>query len=851
MKNRKKFSNKKRKSENNQIFNENIETSSETEENAKTEENSTSSQTIEDFEAKNPEKTAAKSSEYIFALDIGTRSVIGIVAEENAGVMKILATVRKEHQTRAMLDGQIHDVPEVAALIGEVKSILEEQTVSLNSAAVAAAGRSLYTMRGEAEVNINNVITKADEENLEFLGVQKAQSKLANSKTVDDISEYYCVGYSTISYELDGIELKSLVGQRGNTAKVSVIATFLPRQVIDSMQSALANAGLNMRALTLEPIAAINVLIPPTMRHLNLALVDIGAGTSDVALTKDGSVFAYGMVPLAGDEITEALSKHFLLDFKVAESVKRKATKGESAEFSDILGINYNLTADEIIKSIEPAVKSLAEAIAQEIINLNGSPPQATILVGGGALTPNLSAYLAEILNMPKDKVAVRKPDKVEGIEELPAELQTSDSVTPLGILKIASANTLHFFKIFVNGKEHDLFNFRDITVSDALLNAGVNLKKYNGRPSLALTITIDGKTKFFPGNVGSLALVKVNGEDATMDTVVKSGDKIEIVRGKDGSPPKVYLKDVVSNESENIVRVNGKDVKIAFTYAINGKNASMDAELNDGDTVTKIEENTVGAVLNSEGLSYEGKRMNYTLNGAKSHFNLPVEILLNGNIAKLSDKVKNGDVIKCNVNDSPTLKEVLDIGEQATSLRITFNNKEYHIPTAGAELTVNGKSATEKTKITDGANIVYKETPQTTTVSDALLAVNFQPPPATSRMKFDILVNGRSAEFIDPVKNGDSLEVVLTKIGEPSPVKKAEEKPQTNKPPSKETKETPISEIKDLADRAVPITSFKERFKNATKNFSSEPKTTKPLKGVPNIPGLSDAIAASKLPDK
>lgn len=842
MKNRKKFANKKRRLENI------AETVDKQKENLEIAESSPVPQNFEDVATKNPE--------YVFALDIGTRSVIGIVAEETAGVMKILATVRKEHRTRAMLDGQIHDVPEVAAIIGEVKRILEEQTGELKSAAVAAAGRSLYTMRAEAEITVNDVITEADEQNLEFWGAQKAQSKLANSKTIDDPSEYCCVGYSTISYELDGIELKSLVGQRGNIAKVSVIATFLPRQVIDSMQSALTDAGLNMRALTLEPIAAINVLIPPTMRHLNLALVDIGAGTSDVALTKDGAVFAYGMVPLAGDEITEALSKHFLLDFKVAESVKRKATKGESAEFSDILGINYNLTAEEIIKPIEPAIKNLAEAIAQEIVNLNGSPPQATILVGGGALTPNLAAYVAEILNMPEGKVAVRKPEKVEGIEELPAELQTPDSVTPLGILKIASINTLHFLKIFINGKEHDLFNFRDITVSDALLNAGVNLKKYNGRPALALTIKVDGETKFFPGNVGTLACVTVNGKDATMETVVESEDKIEVVRGKDGSPPKVCLKDVVASVAEKTVRVNGKDVKIAFTYAVNGKSASMDAELKDGDEVTKIEEDTVGAVLKSEGLSYEGKRMNYTLNGAKSHFNLPVEILLNGNVAKLSDKVNTGDVIKYNVNDTPTLKEVLDIDEQSSSLRITFNGKERYIPSAAKELTVNGKSATEKTKITDGANIVYKETPQTaTTVSDALLAVNFQPPPATSRMKFDILVNGKSAEFIDPIKSGDSLEVVLTKIGEPSPIKKTQDKPTVEdkaiKKEVKETKETPISEIKDLADRAVPITSFKERFKNIAKNFSTELPKAKPLTGVPNIPGLSDAIAASKLPEK
>lgn len=58
------------------------------------------------------------------------------------------------------------------------------------------------------------------------------------------------------------------------------------------------------------------------MRRLNVALVDIGAGTSDIAITDQSTVIAYGMVPTAGDEITEALSDYYLLDFPVAETVK-------------------------------------------------------------------------------------------------------------------------------------------------------------------------------------------------------------------------------------------------------------------------------------------------------------------------------------------------------------------------------------------------------------------------------------------------------------------------------------------------------------------------------------------------
>ena len=79
-----------------------------------------------------------------------------------------------------------------------------------------------------------------------------------------------------------------------------------------------------MDALTLEPIAAINVLIPPSMRRLNVALVDIGAGTSDIAITDLSTVMAYGMVPIAGDEVTEAISDQYLLDFSFSRTSKTR-----------------------------------------------------------------------------------------------------------------------------------------------------------------------------------------------------------------------------------------------------------------------------------------------------------------------------------------------------------------------------------------------------------------------------------------------------------------------------------------------------------------------------------------------
>ena len=721
-----------------------------------------------------------RPTELVFALDIGTRSVIGIVAEQRDGQLHILATERLEHKTRAMLDGQIHDVPQVAAIIREVKRRLTERTGALSSAAVAAAGRALYTMTAEAEQDITGTITPAQQRDLDFAGVQAAQKKLAHSHTVDDPTRYYCVGYSTIRYMLDGNELKTLVGQRGRHAQATVIATFLPRQVVDSMQSALRETHLEMRALTLEPIAGINVLIPPTMRHLNLVLVDIGAGTSDVAITRGGSVIAYGMVPMAGDEITEAISREYLLDFNIAEDIKRKAAEGQDVSFTDILGMKLSLTADQVIAAIKPGVENLANAIAKQILELNGEPPQAVMLVGGGALTPMMPELVAAALGIPEARVAVRQPDEVDGVADLPEELHAPDAVTPLGILKIASINTLHFLAVWINDIEYSLFNFRELNVSDALLAAGISLRKYNGRPGMGLMITVNGERRSFPGTMGTLAQITIDGKSASLDSPIRDDCRINLVAGENGTQPEVRLSDIIGTIDSYQVSLNGEERVVTASILVNDSPPEGDPILRDGDVIISRRERTLGEVLRAANLPPTGRRISYTLNGEARRFSTQPRITLNDAPAPLSTMLHEGDVIEYEETAIPTVESVLNLSAAASFATITYEGREHQIPAAGFTLTINGREASPGTVVEDGAVIAYQKGTGSANVSEALLAVGFTPPPATSRVTFTILVNGVKADFTSPIRTGDTLEVVFVPL---ESLNTAAEKSEENRP--------------------------------------------------------------------
>lgn len=141
-------------------------------------------------------------------------------------------------------------------------------------------------------------------------------------------------------------------------------------------------------------------------------------------------------------------------------------------------------------------------------------------------------------MKLPAGRVAVRRPELIDGIEMIPDVLHAPDAVTPLGILKIASFDNIHFMQIFVNGEEYHLFNFRNLTISDALLNAGIRLKDFNGKPGLGIMLNIDGRSQFIPGTMGTLAHLTINGQDANLDTPIENGSQIEITPGGDGATP-------------------------------------------------------------------------------------------------------------------------------------------------------------------------------------------------------------------------------------------------------------------------------------------------------------------------
>lgn len=707
----------------------------------------------------------------LFALDIGTRSVVGIILEEQDEKFHVVDLISEEHKERAMVDGQIHNVIHVATVIQHIKKKLEEKHGPLHSVSVAAAGRALKTEQASVTLDIKNrsAITEDDINRLELAAVQKAQQQLLEHKEKMNGNHYYCVGYSVLYYRLDGQEIGSLMDQQGEEAEVEVIATFLPRVVVESLLAALKRADLEMEGLTLEPIAAINALIPSTMRRLNIALVDIGAGTSDIAITNKGTVIAYGMVPTAGDEITEALCDHYLLDFPVAEKVKRDLSKYDEIAISDILGFEQLYTKEEIMNVLRPSVTSLATAIANEILRLNShQAPKAVLLVGGGSLTPEITDELCKALEIPNKRAAVRGIDAIQNLTRENHVSASPELVTPIGIAIAAKNSPIKYMTVEVNHQMIRLFELKEMTVADALLAANITINRLYGKPGLAMSIKVNGQDIFVPGGHGCPTEILVNGIKATTKHPIKNGDVIELIQGNDGEPAKATIQDIIELDEKCTIYIQEEPFIIEPKLILNGQSARLHDSLDDGDVL-----NIATAKNIEQALKWVGKDklldeltpfVVYVDGKAIQLPEFHYDLLVNNQPAKLYFQIQNGNHIRITNKTNPTVNDFakhLNIILES-HIFISFQEEQLELKKQCFEILVNNQPANSSTVLQRGDHIQFTATESSHWIYQDVFRFSNWQIPANFKGTFEILRNGEPSHFDAEIFGGDQLTIHL-----------------------------------------------------------------------------------------
>ena len=682
----------------------------------------------------------------VFGLDIGTRNVVGTVGYRTEDDKFIVAAqCVKQHETRAMLDGQIHDIGKVGRIISQVKAELEAQlNEPLSDVCIAAAGRVLKTVTTHVEYEYaeESIVTGEDIHTLDLLGIEKAQDILKEAN--DTQYKFYCVGYSVVKYFLNDEVFISLEDHKATKIGEDIIVTFLPEDVVDGLYSAVGQAGLTVANMTLEPIAAINVAIPENYRMLNIALVDVGAGTSDISVTKEGSIIAYGMIPYAGDELTELIVQHFLVDFKTAEAMKLASTTEEEVTYEDIMSISHTIPSKEIWDLVEPTVDKITSEVATKIMELNGDKTvSACFVVGGGGKIHGFTQMLAKKLELPEERVALRGEEVLKEVVFEQEDIHKDPLlVTPIGICLNYYEQRNNFIMMKFNGERLKLYDNNRLTIVDAALQAGFPNDELFPKRGMPINFVVNGAARIARGEAGEPAIVTLNGRPANINTPLVPNCEVTIEPSTAGADA-VYTVEQLEeyHESTLTVIINGKTVVCPKFVEVNGQLEPGSYKIKEGDVIETRNYYTVRQVAEFMDVEVDTDH----------------EILVNNRLADFDTLVYENFTIDWTVLSFGVAPEpenrynatISDTSSEVSAEDESQETKEEEAPkeTEGSvTVMVNGESVT----MTGKQNYIFV---------DVFDWYSFDLSAGKGRA-IATLVNGKEAEFSQPLANGDNIEL-------------------------------------------------------------------------------------------
>ena len=421
-----------------------------------------------------------------------------------------------------------------------------------------------------------------------------------------------------------------------------------------------------------------NVAIPEQYRLLNIALVDVGAGTSDICLTKDGSIAAYGMIPAAGDELTEIIAKEYLVDFASAEKIKLAAGKKKTITYKDIMGISHKLPAADVHKLLDTQLTKLADDVADKICELNGDKPvSAVFVVGGGGKFPGFTDKIADRLKIAHERVAVRGEEVLTSIDFITEDVRKDALlVTPIGICINYYNQKNNFIFAAVNGERVKLYDNNHLSIVDAVIQSGMPNESIFPRRGKELSFTVNGKSRFVRGSTGDAAVILLNGRESSMNARIAHNDQIEIRESTAGEPGHITIDELEEYKSTVNFIVNDKLIVCPKFAYVGGELKGADYSVQPGDDIIMENYYTVKQLFDFMDVSTDGITILVNNDIADND----TVVYENFNVKYFDSEPENGDdensvKKKEQGNTENKTEEVSTIPSEPVSVTIEVNN--------------------------------------------------------------------------------------------------------------------------------------------------------------------------------
>lgn len=433
-------------------------------------------------------------------LDIGTHKFAAIEVDEQNNIVNYAL---KQHQFSILKDGQVENVPMAAK---ELRSFLEKYNFDLNlPALIAVAGKSMVVKTVEGRKHIfSDFVTEHDVETL-----------LAEITEKASLEGYLLSDYDIVQWTLDDMIVENPIGRHGQLLKVKVVLQFFRKDTVLSLINTVKEAGLNIISIYSEAVASKEASVRQELRYFNIALVDIGAGTSDITVFKEGRVYNFASINMAGQFITQYIAQKFMVPLDVAEKIKVKPSNAKKVK--NIVGKQISIDIAKVTDAISEAASTLAVNLAEQILKANDDKsPSAVALVGGGSLTPKLDEFLAQALDISPEMVHVAKL-------EAKGELSKPTWAVALGLAYLDVKRDI--IRISLNGSSVFFLNTEHPTVQSALARSGLNIEQLLSRKPKVINVLLGHDNQEIILYEQNDVVPYVNGSKSNWEALLHDGD--------------------------------------------------------------------------------------------------------------------------------------------------------------------------------------------------------------------------------------------------------------------------------------------------------------------------------------
>jgi cell division protein FtsA len=379
----------------------------------------------------------------ILALDIGTEYVKALVIQLRGGKGHIIGVGKKDQRMGDMQNGAVMDIASVIrnckAAIADAErmaGIIPTQLIlGIAGELVKGDTTCLKYNRKNPESKIDLSELKNIVHKVQWKCFEEVRSRLANETGYNEI-DIKLVNAAIVDMNIDGYKVSNPIGFQGKEVEVSIFNAFAPLVHYGALQTIGAELNMDLLAITVEPYAVARAMSYEDGGDFNGIFIDIGGGTTDIAVVKNGGVLGTKMFTLGGRVFTKRLAQILNVSMKDAEKIKIAYSNDELEKQSyKVVREAMKMDADVWVSGVELSL--------QEFAHLD-SLPNRIYICGGGSLLPEIKETLESpdwYKSLPfssQPRVKFLNPKDISSLEDETGKLKDATDIPAMALANIA-----------------------------------------------------------------------------------------------------------------------------------------------------------------------------------------------------------------------------------------------------------------------------------------------------------------------------------------------------------------------------------------------------------------------------